>query len=142
MWNNWHNFFIFAILHGIKFFCMLRWSYFANYHVCRRGHSFEWEKLTNGLFFTLFSKQNGNNWQKYRIIWVFRAWYLHNLMFSFNFAIEIVVECHWFADEIAEIIIFLNDENAMIYHPRQILSGYAGVLACYNTPACYYPTTM
>ena len=106
MWNNWHNFFIFAILQGIKFFCMLRWSYFANYHVCRRGQSFEWEKLTNGLFFALFSKQNGNKWQKYRIIWVFRAWYLHNLMFSFNFAIEIVVECHWFADEIVEVIIF------------------------------------
>ena len=63
-------------------------------------------------------------------------------MFSLIFVIEIVVECHRFADEIAEIIIFLNDENAMIYHSRQILSGYAGVPTCYNTPACYYPTTM
>ena len=55
-------------------------------------------------------------------------------MFSFNFAIEIVVECHLFADEIAEIIIFLNDENAMIYHPQQILPGYAGTVRVRRRP--------
>ena len=55
-------------------------------------------------------------------------------MFSLIFVIEIVVECHRFADEIAEIIIFLNDENAMIYHPQQILPGYAGTVRVRRRP--------